>query len=74
MNDLPFVMWVIYHNPRDFPPGAYVARPWRNDKHPDGDTYLMADTLEKVRAMLPPGLTCLLRMPGDDPVIVEVWV
>jgi hypothetical protein len=35
---------------------------------------LDAPTLELVREMLPPGLTCLSRDPGDHPVIVETWI
>jgi len=67
-NNLP--MWVITHNTK------YVARPHltssggvRAFKH-----YMLADTLEAIRAMLPPGLVCIPRYVDDDPVIVEVWL
>lgn len=35
---------------------------------------VVADTLEQVRDMLPPGLTMLDRHPTDSPEIHEVWL
>jgi hypothetical protein len=64
-------MWVIYGNPTDHP-SKFVARLWLTDK--PTDTLLIADSLEEVRWMLPPGLVCLARDPNDDPKIVEVWL
>jgi hypothetical protein len=32
-----------------------------------------AETLQELRALLPPGLTCFARDPSDGPVIVECW-
>jgi hypothetical protein len=34
----------------------------------------VADTLEEIRMLLPPGLCCFGRRDSDDPVIVEVWL
>lgn len=78
-DDLP--MWVIYDHPKDFP-DCFVAR-----KHvvvgglPPGISMsgatpetLTADTLAALREKLPPGLTCLTRDLGDDPVILETWL
>jgi hypothetical protein len=34
---------------------------------------LVADTLEELRAMLPPGLERSERQPVDPPVVIELW-
>lgn len=36
--------------------------------------HLAADTLDALRAKLPPGLARLDRDAGDDPTIIEVWL
>ncbi|MED5545675.1 MAG: hypothetical protein VYD90_10530 [Pseudomonadota bacterium] len=65
-------IWTITKSPADFP-GKFVAR-----KHliPGGVTedHRVADTLEGVRAMLPPHLVNLGRETHDAPVIVESWI
>jgi hypothetical protein len=66
-----FDIWTIYYNTSDHP-GMYVARRFDVDV-PTSDMFV-ADTLDEVRALLPPGLYCLPRNVKDDPVIVEVWV
>jgi hypothetical protein len=38
------------------------------------ETARFADTLEGVRAHLPPGLVLLSRHPNDDPAIYETWI
>jgi hypothetical protein len=70
-------MWTIYDHPLDYPNG-YIARRWKvggpgPDPIPTSDTFAAA-TLDGVRALLPPGLTRLGRLPDDDPTIVETWV
>ena len=67
--------WTVYERPLDYPDG-YVARRWvigSGGAVPTNDMFV-ADTLDELRALLPPGLFCLLRQPGDDPKIVEVWI
>jgi hypothetical protein len=67
--------WVIYERPKDYPHG-FVARRWTVSAAgavPTRDTFV-AGTLAEARALLPPGLICLQRMPEDDPRIVEVWL
>lgn len=71
--------WVITRRPSDLPHCEYVLRgqdllfsgprtlAWHS-------AYKSADTLEEVRKFLPPGAVNLNRTPGDDPVIVEVWI
>jgi hypothetical protein len=74
-------LYTVYARPRDFP-GEYVVREslvHGGGKITQGEIVARGSTLEGVRAQifaLPrgPGLTCLPRMEGDDPVIVEVWI
>jgi hypothetical protein len=68
-------LWTVYDHPRDYP-DVWVAR--RSEigigkSTPTPDMFT-ADTLDELRALLPRGLVCLARSPGDDPVIVEVWL
>lgn len=67
-------MWVISERPSDFPT-KFVARKFEvtNVPKPTDETKV-ADTLEEVRGMLPPGLFCLARDPADEPQIVETWL
>jgi hypothetical protein len=69
-------IWTVYKRPSDYP-ALYVAR--RHESRSDGTAVatleaVFADTLEAVRAKLPPGLVCIPRDPTDDPVIVESWI
>jgi len=69
-------LWTIYHNPSDYP-GKYVARRFVVERGlglKAAREVLIADTLEAIRARLPPGLYCLGRQPGDEPQIVETWI
>ena len=34
----------------------------------------VADTVDELRELLPPGLFCIPRVATDDPVIVETWL
>jgi hypothetical protein len=68
-------LWVITHGTTAYPSG-YVARlksvgPADAKNHP---LIMKADTLETLRAMLPPGLNDGARYPEDDAVIVERWL
>jgi hypothetical protein len=70
-------MWTVYHGPRDYP-GQYVARKFliiggRGEPVPTDDMFV-AQTLEEIRELLPPGLYNLGRQDGDQPQIVESWV
>lgn len=72
----PLAMWTVTDHPKDYP-NDFVAR-----KQLIGPGGVMAwtreiitgKTLAELRTKLPPGLHCLGRQPGDDPVIVEVWL
>jgi len=73
-------MWTVYDHPRDFP-NVFVARRWYIDMSGSAakivatDDTLEANTLHMLRVtLMQMGKTCLHRMPGDDPKIVEVWV
>jgi hypothetical protein len=70
-------IWTITRRPIDLPGVEYAARAHRIK--PGGKTevaaeHLQADTLEEIRAALPPHLFRLPRQPGDDPVVVECWL
>lgn len=68
-------IWVVYCRPTDYP-AQWVARrhvvlPGRTIAT---DDVILADNLEALRAMLPPGLYRLARWLADDPHIVECWL
>jgi len=69
-------VWVIYHRPKDYPDG-YVLR--CQYAMPGGTTEIskdawFGDTLESLRAIVPPGLVRMSRHPNDEPHIVETWI
>lgn len=67
--------FVIYDKPRDFP-GKYVIRKWqvKGEKEIPLEGYI-CDTLQQARSLVEPlGLVRLVRCPGDDPAILEVWI
>lgn len=68
-------MWVIYDHPTDHPEG-YVARAWYS--LPAATPMRLAVShpeLEPLRQMMrEAAFTRLERQPGDDPVIVELWL
>jgi hypothetical protein len=69
-------IWTVYRRPDDFPE-HFVAR--RHEVKVGGklvvtDEILIADTLDGVRAQLPPGLHRIVRQPDDKPSIVETWL
>jgi hypothetical protein len=68
-------MWAIYCHPADFP-DRYVIREWEVEGSEviPSPIALLADSIEEAREKVPKGLFKLGRHPGDDPVIVEVWV
>lgn len=71
IDDLWF--WTVTHGVSDYP-GRFCARA-ASIRH--GETLrwvLVSRSLDHLRIILPLGLTWTGRSPGDDPVIVEVWV
>ncbi len=72
---LPF--YVIYRNPSDFP-GKWVLRvQYAEDGgqiRVESKPAYVGDSLDEARDALPWGTCNIHRMPGDDPVIYEVWV
>ena len=73
--ELPMI--TIYERPDEFPE-EYVARLWftlRGVAEPVmTDIVLVVASLDDLRAMLPLGLHCLPREPGDEEPIVETWL
>jgi hypothetical protein len=70
-------IWTVFDRPSDYP-DKYVAR--RFDVDANGpratESIIIMDDLDKLREMLAfeMRLTCLDRLPQDDPKIVEVWL
>jgi len=68
-------MWTVYDHPLDYPDG-FAARKCvigvNTVTHTD--EMFTGDTLDEVRALLPPGLYRIHRYEQDDPKIVEVWL
>lgn len=72
------LVWEVCANPTDFP-GKFTARPASmfhstRESITFLDFVLVADTLDAVRKMLPPGLVAMQRHPTDPPQFVENWV
>lgn len=69
--------WCVYQNPADYP-NLFVARKWLIKLPPEPTNELIVrTTLDEVRRMIirrDPWMMCMGRQPGDDPVIVEVWL
>lgn len=68
-------VYTIYDHPSDYP-DKYVLRVHHAAA---GQTRSEAvaclfDSLDAAREALPPGLVCVGREMGDDPVIVESWI
>lgn len=56
-------------------PGRYVARLFVTFPQPMPTGYAMVSAdVEELRRMLPEGVIRLMRQPGDDPTIMEVWL
>ena len=61
----------VYDHPSDYP-NNYVARVW--DANRPTRLIVLADTLDEIRAKIPPVMKRLPKAPQDDAVIVEVWM
>lgn len=78
MNSEVLEMWTVYDHPLDYPDG-YMARCWLVRAGGVGgveatNRVVRSDSLAEVRGFISPGLHCLPRSPGDDPVILETWL
>ena len=67
------LIWTICERPFDYP-DLFTVRPFSMTAQAPCEIVATAATLDGIREMLPPGLTCQGREPGDLPVIVECWV
>lgn len=63
--------WAVYERPRDFPAG-FLARQYVGVV--PTETHIKGQSLDEVRAKLPPGLACVSRATADARSVVEVWV
>ena len=64
-------MWIVYEDIPEFP-NQYVAKRCRLDVE-TGD-YVVGDTLNDLRAKLPPGLMRIERSSHDHPQVRESWI
>jgi DUF438 domain-containing protein len=67
-------MWTVTWNTSDYPRKAVARLTMTIDVVLQSPYVLIADSLEELREELPAHLIKLERHPGDDPVIVEVWL
>jgi hypothetical protein len=65
------VTWAVYYNPTD-QPGKYVARKFIGET-PTHEC-AVGETLEAVRAAIPPWMVCLARHEDDPANVVEAWI
>lgn len=72
MSEPALAIFVMYENPKDYP-GKIVVRRWLGL---DADPIPLAvtDSLALARNVIPSYCTPIGIMPGDDPVIKEVWI
>lgn len=65
-------IWVVYDHPSDFP-NNYVARCFIGEE--DTGNIMVCPSLERLQnELMRMGLTKLMPMPGDPPVIIETWL
>lgn len=68
-------IWVVYDQTTREYQGKWVARMYVSLPEPRVTRFVMThDTLEELRDLLPPGLTCLARHHSDPPEIIETWL
>ena len=68
-------MWTIYRPTTTDYPGKWLARMFFTlPESKPTSVLIVGDSLEEVRARLPPGLFNLNRDENDDPVIEETWI
>jgi len=69
------VIWTVMRETADIQhPFCARAHIVRGDKSLISHEVLVGQTIDEVRAMIPPGLHKLARAPVDDTVIVETWM
>lgn len=73
VTDGDVLFWTIYESPSDFH-DKFVARPHSMRSQSAIGFVMVADNLDHIRKLLPPGLAMIDRDPADSPVIVEVWL
>lgn len=70
-SDLEMPLIAVFFDPKDVP-GKYVARVFDLGKPTDMMT--IKDTLEEIRAAIPPVFNRIPRTAEDHPTVVEVWL
>lgn len=72
------VLVTVYDHPQDFPHG-YVARAHiiahgGKSAYVSPMIYIGRETLDEVRAAIPPDMVKMIRHPQDDPAILETYI
>ncbi|MFC2459849.1 hypothetical protein [Selenomonas noxia] len=72
------VIVTVYDHPQDFPHG-YVARAHiiahgGKAAYASQMIYIGRETIEEVRAAIPPDMVKMVRHPQDDPAILETYI
>jgi hypothetical protein len=70
-----FDLWTLYDHPRDYP-DMFVARKFvisEMGARPTNEV-IVHKSLHPLRILMQAkGLSCLQRMPADEPQIIEAW-
>lgn len=73
----PFVVYMIYSNPSDYP-GLFVLQRWNMARGPGDEVRHTVLAVERdfarIRELVPKGLTRIPRSPTDNPIVVEAWM
>lgn len=72
------IIVTVYDHPQDFPHG-YVARAHiiahsGKAAYASQMIYIGRETIEEVRAAIPPDMVKMVRHPQDDPAILETYI
>lgn len=73
LSEIAVPNYTVYFSPRDYPE-QYVVRLWDASGLKATNCIAIGNTIQEVRAALPPGLTRFQRQADDDPNIVETWL
>ena len=72
------VIVTVYDHPRDFPHGylarAHIIAHDGKAAYASQMIYIGRETIEEVRAAIPPDMVKMVRHPQDDPAILETYI
>ena len=72
------VIVTVYDHPQDFPHGylarAHIIAHDGKAAYASQMIYIGRETIEEVRAAIPPDMVKMVRHPQDDPAILETYI